>query len=511
MGRIQKTLINTSVAFGTQIITLIISFILQSAFVRTLGGEYLGLNGMFANVLTILAFTELGIGNAISFALYKPLHDLDYKKIAAIMNFFKNVYTCVGSCIITLSCVLSFFIGNFIHGDTVQYVEIYFFLYAFNSGISYFASYKRTLLLADQKAYINNLNLFITKIIVTVLQLVALGYKSYIAFLLIQIIGTVVSNVVVTKKVDRLYEQVNDFGKEKISSEDLQNIKKSIVGVMGQKIGSIIVNNTNTLLVTSFIGLFSAGIYSSYMLVINGLNLVITQLTNAIIASVGNLGAENDEKKMHQMFRHHMFFTWTIAFFVTVILFNTITPFVTLWLGKEYTFGLLIVFLLVANFYVNITRLSYLSFIQAQGIFVVSGIKSIIEAIINLVACVSVLAAFHLGIEGLVGATLIVNLMVNVFSESFIVIRYGMGSEYPIKHLVDYGGKFVYTIGVCFVLHICIGKLSLVGVTGFIITAFITTLMAFLFYGGIVYRNNSFLYFLKVITNGPLIKKRERI
>ena len=87
---------NATVAVICQVINLLLNFIIRTAFIRVLGKEYLGVNGLFTNVLTILSFAELGIGNAIVFSMYRPLAVKDTEKIKSLMWLYKKAYTIIG-------------------------------------------------------------------------------------------------------------------------------------------------------------------------------------------------------------------------------------------------------------------------------------------------------------------------------------------------------------------------------------------------------------------------------
>lgn len=63
---------------------------------RTLAADYLGINGLFSNILTMLSLAELGIGTAIVYALYKPLATDDRPQIASLVQFYGRCYRVIG-------------------------------------------------------------------------------------------------------------------------------------------------------------------------------------------------------------------------------------------------------------------------------------------------------------------------------------------------------------------------------------------------------------------------------
>ena len=63
---------NVMVATVMNLINIIIGFVAQRIFIQTLGTEYLGINGLFTNILSMLGIVELGLGSAIIYHLYQP-------------------------------------------------------------------------------------------------------------------------------------------------------------------------------------------------------------------------------------------------------------------------------------------------------------------------------------------------------------------------------------------------------------------------------------------------------
>lgn len=72
-SRTHYSLMNSSISTIVYLIKLVLSFAVRSYFIKYLGVEYLGLNGLFTNILSFLSLAELGIGTSIVYELYKPL------------------------------------------------------------------------------------------------------------------------------------------------------------------------------------------------------------------------------------------------------------------------------------------------------------------------------------------------------------------------------------------------------------------------------------------------------
>lgn len=96
MSRTSNTIRNMKFALVGQIMGILIGFVSRKVFVMFLSTEYLGLNGLFSNILSMLALAELGVGTAIVYSLYKPIAKGDFEEIKSLMRLYKNIYTAVG-------------------------------------------------------------------------------------------------------------------------------------------------------------------------------------------------------------------------------------------------------------------------------------------------------------------------------------------------------------------------------------------------------------------------------
>ncbi len=135
--KITNSIKNSIFAMISNILAILIGLISQFFFLKFLSIEYLGLNGLFSNIISMLGIMELGIGNAIVYNLYAPLVEKNYSKVNSLMNFYKKCYRLIGITNININLV--------------------YFLFLLEVSISYFFSYKRSLLYADQKNYYVNI------------------------------------------------------------------------------------------------------------------------------------------------------------------------------------------------------------------------------------------------------------------------------------------------------------------------------------------------------------------
>ena len=214
MSRTNNSLKNMKYAIVGQGLGLLVSFFSRLVFVRTLGSEYLGLNGLFTNILSILSLAELGVGAAIIYSMYKPLAEKNINKVKALMGIYKKAYVTIGMIIALIGSALVPFLDHLIKNKpNLPYIELIYLMFVINSSISYFFSYKRSLIIADQKRYIATFYRYGFYFLLNITQItVLLLTHNYIFYLGLQIISTFIENICVSRKADTLYPFLKEKG-----------------------------------------------------------------------------------------------------------------------------------------------------------------------------------------------------------------------------------------------------------------------------------------------------------
>lgn len=172
-GRTQKAITNIFYNIMNQIIMLFLSFISRSIFIWGFGIEYLGINGLFADILNLLSLADLGFNTAMAYSFYKPLAEKDYEKIAGLVGFYKKVYYLIALGITIIGLALIPFLPVLINVEyEVQYLTIYYLLSLSTVVASYLCIYKTTILSADQKGYLVTKVSIYTNFVKTILQII---------------------------------------------------------------------------------------------------------------------------------------------------------------------------------------------------------------------------------------------------------------------------------------------------------------------------------------------------
>lgn len=494
MSRTKSAIKNLSFALVGQVLGLIISFIARIIFIKFLNSEYLGLNGLFSNILSMLSLAELGVGTAITYSLYKPLAEKDNDKCAMLMQLYKKIYTFIGLLIFILGVLITPLLPYLIV-DMPDIKEIYlvYVLFVTNTSISYFFSYKRNLIIADQHRYIATLYRYSFYCLYNVCQIVYLVlFRDYIGFLVIQILSTFFENVFISIKADKMYPFLKDSKKHKLDKKTKKEIIKNTKAMMMHKIGGVVVNSTDNLLISKMIGLVTVGIYSNYLLITTALNTVLGQVYNSLTASVGNMVVTNSKEKHFIVYKKIEFLTYWIYSFASVCLICLFNPFITVWIGKEFLFSFEIVLVLTLNFYITGMRKTNLTFREASGLFEKDKWKPIAESIINLVS--SILLALKFGVIGVFLGTLISSVTTCLWVEPYVIYKYDFKRPFK-EYIFTYIKRFLLFIFMAGITYTICYFISFTGFIKVIVNLVIALIIPNVILFVVYHKSEEFNYF----------------
>lgn len=424
--RSKNSIINIVVNVGSQLLNLVVGMVCRVVFIWTLGNAYLGVSGLFSNILTLLSLAEMGFGSAIIFSMYKPLAEQDHRKIGALMGLYKKVYRNIGFGVAAAGLALAPFYRIFMKNPPdIPNLTVIYLLYIANTAITYFVSYKQNIIIADQKNYICTLYQYAFCITQNIVQIVILlRTHNFILYLCAQIVFSFLTNYFLGRKAEKMYPYIKIYQNEELSRGDRTAISKNIRALFLHRFGSAVVNGTDILVMSSFVGVASAGIYNNYFLITNTLRNLTSQIFGGITASVGNLGAVTDRKKSYHVYLAANFAGFWIFSFCFVCLFCLFNPFIVLWLRRDdLLFATPVVLLIALNFYTTGMRQATLTFKDAFGLFWYDRYKAVVEAAVNLV--LSVFLTQRFGVVGVFLGTLISTLAVDLWVEPYVLFRHG--------------------------------------------------------------------------------------
>ncbi len=355
-NRTQNTIRNVKTGAIVQMVNKVMAFVVQTVFIMMLNTEYLGVNGLFTNILTVLSFAELGIGTAIIFSMYKPVAEQDKEKIKSLMLLYKKAYNIIGVTVFLLGlCVIPFMSIIIKEAPNIrENLNLIYILFLLNTSISYFFTYKKSIIYAHQKqSIIDNINsiFYLIKSLLLILFLVLT--RNYIVYLVIQIIITLVENVIIAIKANKLYPYLKEKSVKRLEKEEQTSIFVNVKSLIVYKLGSVIMNGTDNILISSMISVGVVGLCSNYVLIINSIKSIIFSALNGVTASVGNLNAVGEPKQKEKVFYQITFIDYIVYSFCAVAFIVLLNPFITLWLGEKYLLGMAVPIALAVSFYID--------------------------------------------------------------------------------------------------------------------------------------------------------------
>ncbi len=438
MGRAEHVAKNLQFTMLSELILAGLKFISRRVFVLYMGKEYLGLNGLFTDILSLLSLAELGFGVSITYSLYRPVAQGDKEIIKSLMRLYRRVYWSISAVVLAAGLCLLPFLNFFIREmpKDIPYIPLIYALNVINVSFSYLFSYKATLLFVHQKKYIDSaLRAICTLFAVTAQIAVLVRTGNYLYYLCISIVSTLVQNKIVSVKTEKLYPYLKEKTVCPLPEEILKDIRKNVSAMILHRIGSVAVFGTDNLLISKFVGIGITGLYSNYIMIRNFLTALINTLFNAITPAMGNLNVTESAEEKRQAFHRLNFFSAWLFGWISICLIWLYDPFITIWLGEDYLLPRTVVFLIVANFYINSMRIPVANTKSVMGLFWDERYKSILEAVMNLV--VSVILARRWGITGILSGTLVSTLTLPFWIEPLGLYRYGLKQKVRV-YFVQY-------------------------------------------------------------------------
>lgn len=400
-SRFKLSIYNAALAVISNLLSVVLSFISRTLFIKFLGATLLGVDGLFTNILSILSFTELGIGTAMNFYLYKPIAEDDKDKICALMRFYQIAYRVIGCVIITLGLLIFPFLDIFVKNDAhIDNLHIYYLIFLFNTSISYFASYRNAIVNGMQQGYVLTRINIVFNVCRVLLQIIGLVVtKNYFVYILTNLVTEVSRMIYTYWYIGKRYPSYCAKAQKTLPKEDVKSIWHDVRALIMHKIGEMSVHQTDNILISMFVNVATVGLISNYNMVIVTVTTIINLIINAAVPSLGNYMALENKDSSYGIFKAYRFIAYGLYGFSTLAFFFLLTPFITLWIGKDYIVDMRVIALILLNFYMTGHRVALLNMKIATGIFDKDKYISVLQGTINLV--VSIYFAHRMGLVGI--------------------------------------------------------------------------------------------------------------
>lgn len=425
---------NTFYSVTCHCATLLVQFIVRTFFIKCLTIEYVGIQGLFSNILTLLSLADLGMVNAMNFALYKPLAQNDQYKIGQIMLFFKKVYRLIAIIVLLLGVVLTPFLDVFIKEkpNITENLYVIYLFFVFNSAVSYLFAYKQTLIIADQKKYIVSIYTLVVNVAICAAQCLLLYlFKSFYSYLFLMVACTLITNILLSLKCNIDYPVLIKKNINPIDKIEKNEIFTNIKSLFLYRIGSVILNGTSNIFISKLFGLVILGICSNVYYVVSAGMGIVTQALQSFIATLGNLNAvETRQHKINAFYKTSIICFWIYGLScVGFMLF--LNDFIAIWIGKDYQVDSFILLSIVAVFYMDGVGFPLFAYRSTMGLFNVVKYAPLIASVLNI--CLCLIFAKVIGVPGIYFAIVVSRFLCINLTDVYVVFKTGLENTRPYK------------------------------------------------------------------------------
>ncbi len=476
--RADKAKRNIFTSVVLQMLKIALAFVSRIIFVRILGVSYLGINGLFTNILAILSIADLGMTTVMMYSLYKPLAKGDNERVAAYVRAFKKIYNGIAAIIFILGILLMPFLQYIVNlPENMDGIYLYYFLILLNVVIGYLFVYRTTLLQADQKSYIIDVVDMFAQVALFVLQIVVLIFtKNFALYLGLNVISTLVTNIIKSKIVSKKYDYLKDDAPE-LTKDEKKTLVRNAKDIFLYRIGGVIQTNTDSILTSIFVGTITVGYYSNYMIVISSIVTLMTLIFTSLKASFGSFNSEASIKEQEKMFYNFEDYNFLLVAFCSVCFFVLFPDFIKICFGEEYLLSIVTAVFIILNFYTSNIRQNLWVYRETTGLFSRVKYTTLVTSLINIV--LSILGGYFFGITGIVAATVIARLVYAWWKEPKVIFNEYFKSSSK-KYFYNYIVRLVYTCAVAYVLNIAIQFIKIDNqIVQGVVRAIVTAIFAF--------------------------------
>ena len=431
----------TAINFITDTIPLLIVSLLGiykfKLFIQVLGNETLGLYQLFTQIMVYVALVDGGLSSAVLYSLYKPNSEDDKKKFNAILAGAFKTFTKIGAAVFGIAALISFIVPFFIKNSSFDYiyVVITFVLFSLSNVVGYLFVPYNCLLEVKEKKYIYNLTSQIGQIVLSVTEIVMLLLKVRFEYILIM--HTIVK---LLASLIEVYICKKEFPDIKITQKEKDySFKKHINSLLFHKINGLVGSNIDTLIISSFLGLKSVAIYSTYNYIINMLKNILGKISASMTAFVGNALVKSKEKtyELYEEFNSLLFY---IAIIICTPLTLAIDDFIRIFYEGEIVTNFLIAISFVVILFTFIIKMDTNMFINAGGLYKETKYCALTDTITNLI--LSFTLVYLIGIPGVLIAT----------AFSVFIAEYILKTKVVHKHIFNRSPKPYYLKNIKFFL-----------------------------------------------------------
>ena len=426
----RKSLLNVGVSITFRILLLISNLLVRRYLISYIGNEVNGLNSLYVSILDFLSVAELGVGSAITFCMYKPIVEGDNDKVSALYGLFTKLYLIIGGIILVCGCAVMPALKLLAKDYQTVDVNLYltFGLMLVSVVLTYVFSSKTSLINAYKNNYITSTISSVGMLLQCGLQIVAIIlFKSFEWFLACRIIS-VALQWVATEIIARIKHGGIIKNKQKISDESKKEVTKNVKAMFMHRIGGVLVNTADSIIISTFIGIIVLGKYSNYTIIMTAMVSVLVLCFQPLTSVIGHMCVEENKEHIQKYanFFHTFNFILGIIFFLGY--YAVIDNFVDIFFGANLEMAKSVSFVITLNYFIQFMRQSVLLFRDATGTFYYDRWKPLIEGTVNVILSIVFVLVFpkEYNVVGVIVATILTNIFICHIVEPHVLYKYAL-------------------------------------------------------------------------------------
>lgn len=450
----KRSILNVSIAIVTKIILLVFSLLLKRLLIQCVGNDANGVYALYTSIIGFLCVADLGIGTAINFAMYKPIVEGDSNKVSALYGLYKKYYCIIGLIILAGGLAVMPALPMLAKGYNNSFnLYLTFAVMLFSVVFEYFFSCKTSLINAYKNNYVTTLIGSFATIMRRIIQLhVLVCFKSFELYLVTKIVGSMIQWGLTELFINNNYKNITKT-KVAVDIETKKYVAKHVKAMFMHKVGSVIVNSTDNIIISAMIGVAILGKYSNYLIIMTSMASILAMFFSPLTSVMGHLCAEGNIKEEKKYFYFMYFLNFAIGIVFYLGYYAVIKDFVGLVFGVEYIMDKSIPIIITINYFIQFMRSSVLLFRDATGSFYHDRWKPVVGGSINVL--LSIILVKFMGLVGVIIATIIVNMIISHIVEPYVLFKHGFKGENPMGHFILNYVLIGVFVGCLFLLDFC--------------------------------------------------------
>ncbi len=469
----RKSLINVSVAIIFKVALTLLALLSKIFLVRLVSNGVNGLLSLYSSIIGFLSIAELGVGTAISYSMYGPVKRGEKEKIAALYQLFKKIYLIIGGIIAVIGLCLMPLLPYIVNGAPAgENLYLTFLVVLISAVIGYAFSAKSALIDAYKNNYVTTAIYSVSNILCDLFRILFLFlFKSFIIYLICNVVSVLLQWLLTEIYTRKKHAEILAI-KAQVDKETKKEIVKNVKAMFGHKIGNIIVNSIDSIIISAFLSVAILGKYSNYALIATSMTGILGLFFTPLTAIIGHLYVEGNKEEINKVFKVLYLLNFVIGLIFFLGYYAIIDDVVSICFGGELLLGKEVSFIITLNYFIQFMRQTVIMFKDATGTFYYDRFKPIIEGVANIV--LSILFAKFFGIIGVIVATIITNLFICHVIEPYVLHKHALKSSPKRYYILNYSLIVLFTallIALHFCLQSCSDQITELFVNGFIAVA----------------------------------------